>query len=93
MKDPRLPKTLAAAWAHYRERVVPVDAGHYQVHGTRTAFYAGAASMFDLIRAVGDPQAEGVTDAELDAVTALHDELEAFALELGRARQQRQERT
>lgn len=65
---------LADAWASYRERVVPAEAGEVQVQECRRAFYAGACAVEAMFSAMVDmPDSEGA-----EAIAALIGELEGF---------------
>jgi hypothetical protein len=78
-------KSLRDAWVSYRERVVPADAGQHQVLETQRAFYAGAASMWDLVTgglsAGTEPQPE-----DLERMDSLHRELVDYVASQGVAR-------
>lgn len=39
-------RMLGDAWAEYREKLIPPEAGAVQVEETRRAFYAGAIQVF-----------------------------------------------
>lgn len=66
---------LADAWASYRERVVPAEAGEVQVQECRRAFYAGARAIEAMFRAMADmPDSEGAV-----VLGAVIGELEGFA--------------
>lgn len=71
-------RTLAAQWASYRERVMPVNAPPIQVSETRLGFYAGAAAMFDLLVMDLSPGPEP-TEGDIDHMSALHQELRDFS--------------
>lgn len=69
---------IAEAWASYRERVVPVEAGEVQVEECRRAFYAGASAAFYGIMAAASPGPE-LTAADDAMAEKIDAELRAFA--------------
>jgi hypothetical protein len=71
------PLTVAAIWENYRAAVIHPGAPDAQVKQTQMAFYAGAASMWDLMVRVSSDGPD-VTDEDMAAMTAFHDELLAF---------------
>ena len=66
--------TLAEHWASYAAQIMPADAGPAQRHGTKCAFYAGAAAFYAQLAQVRN---EGMLDA-------LRAELRDFAETVGR---------
>lgn len=74
-------KKLSDSWIGYRTKVLREDAGPVQVDETRTAFYAGAACLFDILMGL-DPRTSQPTEPDLEQVTGLQTELHAFAAEL-----------
>lgn len=77
---------FAKCWERYSEKVLPRGAGEVQVTETRRAFYAGGTALFYAVMAMLEPGSEP-TEADMRAMTALRDELDAFAAALvaGRA--------
>lgn len=71
------PDDVAKAWASYRERVVPAEAGAIQVQECQRAFYAGAQAIFWLIAQEPDTTQGSQQVAEFAA------ELAAFARQVG----------
>ena len=62
-------KPVSEAWASYRERVLPADAGPIQVLECRRAFYAGVRALEGALEVISRPEVpevEGV--AYLEAV-------------------------
>lgn len=73
-------KTIEDCWESFSRLVIPPDAPETQIREMRVAFYAGAASMFNLCDATGEPDvslAEGCR--RLNGWKA---ELERFAAQL-----------
>ncbi len=79
-------KIIDAAWRSYAEQIIPANAPDVQRQECRRAFYAGAVSTFGGIMAMLDPGTEP-TDADLQKMSALQEELDQYArdLESGRA--------
>lgn len=75
------PKIIDTAWRSYAEQVIPMNAPDIQRQECRRAFYAGAASVFSGIMTMLDPGAEP-TDADLEKMSALEDELNQYAKSL-----------
>lgn len=62
---------VGAAWRDYMTKVIPPEASADQLEESRRCFYAGAATIFDAMTAMGDDsvtEAEGV--ARLESITA-----------------------
>lgn len=83
-----MPKRLLMAeeWDKFARRVLPADASQVQKQETRRAFYAGAQSiLFRVIQSFA-PESEP-TDADLQIMDDLHQELQDFAtlVQTGRA--------
>jgi hypothetical protein len=79
---PAMPETIAAAWGRFRSAVLPPDAGPEQVRQLRDSFYAGYGSCLDRVGALGEPDVS--EEAGCDALTALNEELRAYARAIGR---------
>lgn len=77
---------VLSEWSSYSANVLPEDAGDVQVQETRRAFYAGAASMLRLVTTGLDEGSEA-TEADLQRLTDIDDEVQAFAddVKAGRA--------
>lgn len=73
-------KTLRDVWATYREMAVPAAASAEQVEATRFAFYAGAASLRDLVFAGMSEGADSTPEDEA-LMQTLFDEIDSFAAE------------
>jgi hypothetical protein len=73
------PRRLEHEWHSYRDQVVPKGADAVQVEECRRAFYAGAASIHNVIMKMLDPTADA-TDADVQKMQDLVEELDAFAL-------------
>lgn len=66
---------IAKAWASYRQRVVPTNAGQVQVEETRRGFYAGAAAVFGSVIDQLSPGDE-ITDADVAVLETIQRELD-----------------
>jgi hypothetical protein len=77
---------LGEQWRDYRARVIPVQAPTIQARECRRAFYAGAASMLQVIMVGLEPGLEP-TKEDLAKMDELMAELDRFAdaLKEGRA--------
>lgn len=73
--------TIEKAWQGYRITCVPPLAGEEQLRATRWAFFSGAAILFRSIMSQmsGD---EEPTDADMQVMTDIQEELVAFGHEL-----------
>lgn len=67
------------AYDDYRLRVVPLDAGNYQVIETRRAYFAGAGAVVKLLLASPNLALAPLLARELDA---LREEVERFRAEV-----------
>lgn len=76
-------KRIAAKWADYRERVVPVDAPPVQVRETQMAFYAGAAALFDTVMNGLSPEPDA-TDSDIGMMDEIMRELTEFGASVAR---------
>ena len=74
--------TIQAQWLSYLRDVVPRDAGPVQVEECRRAFYAGAAGLLSITSTVIPYMDE---DAGVAVLEGLHQELQGFAVAVGRA--------
>lgn len=73
-------KTIAEAWAFYEAHVSHGDKSENSailMDLQRHAFYSGAATFFDITMHVMD-EGDEPTEADLDKMSALHDELDAY---------------
>ena len=69
---------VETAWAGYMLNVLPPDAPGVQLVESKRAFYAGARSMFAAIVEASDAIPDNPTDADLDPLHAMSDELDRF---------------
>lgn len=76
-------KYIEAAWDSYQEMVVPKNAGDAQIAETRQAFYSGASVLFQLI-ITSLEQVSEETEADLQLLTDIDDEITAFGQQLDR---------
>lgn len=74
-------KIIQGGWLGYRLCVMPQTASEIQVSETRKAFFAGAQHLFASIMSILDPGSEP-TEKDLQRMTLIHTELEAFEKEL-----------
>lgn len=65
------------AWRDYAERVVPTGAPPIQMQETKRAFYAGAIALWSTIIKSLDADSEP-TDADMERMSAINDELQEF---------------
>ena len=72
-------KRLEAEWFSYRAAVIPDTAGPVQVEECRRAFYAGGAALHNIVMTMLSPTAEP-TEADIQKMQDLHDELKEFGL-------------
>jgi hypothetical protein len=77
---------IAEQWNEYLTRIMPKDAPAIQVRETKRAFYAGAHSLLMAVCA-SVSAGEETTPADIEIITDIQAEVEAFAedLEAGRA--------
>lgn len=68
-------------WISMLRYVVPKDASDTQVGEMRKAFFCGAEHLFASIMSILDPGAEP-TEKDLDRMSLIHTELEAFRKEV-----------
>lgn len=66
-------------WNSYRLAVIPAGAGEIQIEECKRAFYAGAATLHHELMEMLSPGDE-TTDADLENMQAIHDELIAFGV-------------
>ena len=78
-------KLIDQAWRSYSEVVIPAHAGAVQRQEMRRAFYAGATTLLGSIMVVLDPGDEP-TEADLQKMQGIHDELEQFTADLKRGK-------
>ena len=76
-------RRMAAQWASYLERVLPVNAPPVQKRETQRAFYAGAAALFGVIMRELEP-GEEPTEADLRAMDEIAAELKEFGQTAGK---------
>lgn len=74
-------KLVEVGWLTMRYFVLPPDCPPVQVSEMRKAFFMGAQHLFASIMAILEPGAEP-TDKDLDRMTLIHNELEAFRKEV-----------
>lgn len=70
--------TIGDIWQSYSDNVLPADAGDVQIRECKLAFYAGAASMMEIMTAIGDSEGLSV-DIGAGILQGLADELYDFA--------------
>ena len=74
--------TVQSLWQDFDTKVVaPSGAGDVQRSEMRKAFFMGAEHLFASIMSILDPGAEP-TERDLDRMTLIHKELEAFRKEV-----------
>jgi hypothetical protein len=81
MKQTR--QIIESEWQAYRRQVVPANAPEVQMLECRRAFWAGASSLFGAIMNILEPGTEA-TEADLDLMTAISEELKAFVADVKR---------
>lgn len=74
-------KLIEAGWVSLRLHAVPLNAPAVQIAEMRNAFMAGAQHLFASIMTVLDPGTEP-TDADMERMGLIAEELEAFGKEL-----------
>ena len=74
-------KLIEAGWQSMLLLVVPKDAPPVQVSEMRKAFFMGAQHLYAALMSIMDEDAEP-TDADMDKMTLIHNELEAFRMEV-----------
>lgn len=74
-------KLIEVGWATMNAFVLPADASPTQRAEMRKAFFMGAQHLFASIMGILEPGAEP-TDKDLDRMTLIHNELEAFRKEV-----------
>lgn len=74
-------KLIEVGWAAMRLCVLPPDASPTQISEMRKVFFCGAQHLFASIMGILDPGAEP-TDKDLDRMSLIHTELEAFRMEV-----------
>ena len=72
---------LELGWIAMLRYVVPKDATETQVSEMRKSFFMGAEHLFSSIMSILDPGAEP-TERDLNRMTLIHKELEAFRKEV-----------
>lgn len=70
--------SVDAAWRSYMANILPRNASSTHLKETHLAFYAGASILFYAMLNMLDPGAEP-TEADLKKMSALDDEIGAFA--------------
>lgn len=70
-------KPIETMWQAYRKIVVAPDAPAMQIVETQRAFFAGAATLFEMIMNVLDPGSEP-TAGDLLNMDKIHAEIKAF---------------
>lgn len=74
-------KLIEVGWATMRLLVLPPDAPDVQISEMRKAFFMGAQHLYASIMGILEPGAEP-TDKDLDRMQLIHNELEAFRMEV-----------
>lgn len=74
------PNTIAAQWESFHKAAVAPSAPEIQRSEMRLAFYAGATAMLGITMGIGSDSVSA--DAGVALLQSLHDEAEAFALNL-----------
>ena len=75
-------KLIEAGWYGYLLGVLPPDAPDIQVKETQKAFMAGAAHLFFSMMSIMDPGGTEPTDADLQKMKMIHQEMHAFQEQL-----------
>lgn len=78
-------KLLDKQWRSFAERVMPAGAPLIQHQECRRAFYAGAQAFFGIVMTEAEAGDEP-TDADMDMIQSLDDELQQFARDVERGR-------
>lgn len=73
-------KIIEGGWAGFALAVLPAEASQIQRAEMRKAFFAGSAHLFASMMNILDPGSEP-TQRDLDRMTLISDELEAFQKE------------
>jgi hypothetical protein len=68
-------------WQDFERDVLPSNAGQVQRQESRRCFYAGARALLTFLTEGLDPDREP-TEADLDKMDAISDELAAFMLDV-----------
>jgi hypothetical protein len=71
-------ETMAVMCDGYCEATMPANASPSQVRSIHHAFYAGALCLFNWFMVQMEPGDDEPTEADLDKVTVMHDELHAY---------------
>lgn len=74
-------KLIEVGWATMNAFVLPKDASPVQRAEMRKAFFMGAQHLYASIMGILEPGAEP-TDKDMDRMTLIHNELEAFRKEV-----------
>jgi len=80
VQTPPKERRLAAAWERYLLHVLPKNAPSIQVTECRRAFFAGAESFFDIQNNAYDGSTPEPTEADLQIITDLNNELIEFGM-------------
>lgn len=74
---------IEAGWVALRLAAVPADAPAVQLEEMRMAFFAGAQHLFGSLMTLFDPDGDEVpTEADLERMSLVANELDAFVAEL-----------
>lgn len=76
------PKRIEQCWLDYRNKVIPPFAPEVQVIESKRAFYAGAASLLNAVMVMLDQGSTEPTDADLEKMDQIQQELVDFAQEV-----------
>lgn len=73
---------IEAGWRSMLLLVVPKDAPATQVSEMRKAFFMGAQHLYAALMCIMDPGDEEPTDKDMEKMGLIHNELEAFRMEV-----------
>lgn len=73
------PTNLAQMWLQYMDKIIPKDAHPIQIKESKRAFYAGAASMFELTTNMP----EGPDELGMKHLSNLQNELIEYGRKIG----------
>ena len=74
-------RLIEIGWQAMRVLTLPPDAGPVQINEMRKAFFMGAQHLYASIMGILEPGAEP-TDKDLERMQIIHNELEAFRMEV-----------
>lgn len=73
-------KHIEQEWIEYQRRVLPRDASDVQIRECKRAFFAGAHALYS-IQITQTSQGSEITEADLNLVEAIRDELSEFCMD------------